>query len=128
MLKACTDTGGGPPAVFQLPIATRAAAAAAAPELEELLDSLSRIPCANDPVVALCAVADALARRHAAQCVPGAYVAQPTFDCLPSVRFPSSLALLSRALQVRTCRAGAPAARRLTRRAARGCWHPAKVS
>jgi len=75
LLKGAVDSGGSGgearSARFELPVQTRAAAAAAAPEMQPLLDALGSLPGASDPLAALCAVAEALSRRHAAQCAPG---------------------------------------------------------
>ena len=53
---------------FTLPVATRAAAAAGAPQMPALLDELLHL-CGEEPVTAVLAVTEALARRHSTQCV-----------------------------------------------------------
>ncbi len=68
-LKGATDVSAPESDKFTLPVATRAAAAAAAPEMSEALATLLRL-CSNEPVTAVVAVADALSRRNTAQCVP----------------------------------------------------------
>jgi hypothetical protein len=55
-------------ATFRLPVATRAAAAAGAPQMAALLDELLHL-CGEEPVTAVLAVTEALARRHSTQCV-----------------------------------------------------------
>ena len=55
-------------ATFRLPVATRAAAAAGAPQMAALLDELLGL-CGEEPITAVLAVTEALARRHPTQCV-----------------------------------------------------------
>ena len=53
---------------FTLPVVTRAAAAAGAAEMADVVASLLRL-CSDEPVTAVVAVADALSKRHPTQCV-----------------------------------------------------------
>ena len=53
---------------FVLPTTTRASAVAATPEFESLLAQLVGL-CSGEPLTAVAAVADALARQHPSQCV-----------------------------------------------------------
>jgi hypothetical protein len=53
---------------FTLPVVTRAAAAAGAAEMADVVASLLRL-CSDEPVTAVVAVADALSKRHPTKCV-----------------------------------------------------------
>lgn len=53
---------------FTLPVVTRAAAAAGAAEMANVVASLLRL-CSDEPVTAVVAVADALSKRHPTKCV-----------------------------------------------------------